>query len=121
MSKADQNDWDGKLSNIKVSKFSHPELYGDLVKVNQRDRGERLRTLAMLGLQSLNLSALVTGEPLAVPRTVEPEKNADADADAGSAVKNVHASEDTNQPPSNRTVERVTVNKSRRDALLGSM
>jgi hypothetical protein len=37
----------------------------------------------MLGLQSLNLSALVTGEPLAVPRNVEPEKN----GDAGSAEK----------------------------------
>jgi hypothetical protein len=117
VSKADQNDWDGKLSNIKVSKFSHPELYGDLVKVNQRDRGERLRTLAMLGLQSLNLSALVTGEPLAVPRNVEPEKN----GDAGSAEKNVQATEETNQPPSDRTVGRVSVNKSRRDALLGSM
>lgn len=119
MSKADQNDWDGKLSNIKVSKFSHPELYGDLVKVNQRDRGERLRTLAMLGLQSLNLSALVTGEPLAVPRTTEPAKN--GDGDAGSVVKNVEATADSNHAPSDRTVGRVTVNKNRRDALLGSM
>lgn len=117
MSKADQNDWDGKLSNIKVSKFSHPELYGDLVKVNQRDRGERLRTLAMLGLQSLNLSALVTGEPLAVPRSLGSEKN----GEAGPAVNNVDATAESNKPPSDRTVERVRVNTSRRDALLGSM
>lgn len=117
MSKADQNDWDGKLSNIKVSKFSHPELYGDLVKVNQRDRGERLRTLAMLGLQSLNLSALVTGEPLAIPRTVDTVQNNVKELE-GSNNEN---SDEPNQPLADRTVGKVPVNKSRRDALLGSL
>lgn len=48
--------WDGKFSNLKISEHSSPELYKELESMSARDRGERLRALALIGLQSLRLS-----------------------------------------------------------------
>ncbi len=49
--------WDGKFSNLKISKLAFPELYQELKDLQHKDRGDRLRFLAMLGLYSLhNLS-----------------------------------------------------------------
>ncbi|MCB5162612.1 hypothetical protein [Marinomonas algarum] len=46
--------WDGKISNLKISNESSKELFNELESLNARERCERLRTLATLGLYSLN-------------------------------------------------------------------
>ena len=54
--------WDGKISNLKISSLSYPELHLELSKMNHKERCDRLRSLAFIGLLSLKngigLSAL---------------------------------------------------------------
>lgn len=57
MKDASQAEWNGTLSNIKIFSTTYSELYNDLKNVPSRERGERIRMLAMLGLQSLKLTA----------------------------------------------------------------
>lgn len=57
MKNADQAEWNGTLSNIKIFPTTYSELYQDLKNVPSRERGERIRMLAMLGLQSLKLTS----------------------------------------------------------------
>lgn len=42
--------WDGKISNLRISDGAFPELFSELAEIKQRDRCDRLRLLATLGL-----------------------------------------------------------------------
>lgn len=42
--------WDGRFSNLKISETAYPELHRELSKMHHRERGDRLRSLAMIGL-----------------------------------------------------------------------
>lgn len=46
--------WDGKFSNLKISEQAFPELFRELESLHHKERSDRLRSLAMLGLYSLN-------------------------------------------------------------------
>jgi len=43
--------WDGTISKLRISHQVYPELFEDLKKIPQRERGERLRLLAYIGLR----------------------------------------------------------------------
>lgn len=43
--------WDGTISKLRISSQVYPELFENLKKIPQRERGERLRLLAYIGLQ----------------------------------------------------------------------
>lgn len=45
--------WDGKISNLKISEYAFPELHQELSRMQHKERGDRLRSLALLGLFSL--------------------------------------------------------------------
>lgn len=45
--------WDGKFSNLKISEHGYPELHRELAKLNFKERSDRLRSLATLGLYCL--------------------------------------------------------------------
>lgn len=45
--------WNGRFSNLRVSESSFPELHKELSPLNHKDRCDRLRVLAMIGLYSL--------------------------------------------------------------------
>lgn len=49
--------WDGVISKLKVSRTVYPELFTDLAGIGQRDRGERLRLLAYIGLQAMRIGS----------------------------------------------------------------
>ena len=42
--------WDGRFSNLKISETAYPELHRELSQMHHRERGDRLRSLAMIGL-----------------------------------------------------------------------
>ena len=42
--------WNGMFSNLKVSQAAHSELFYELSELNHKERSERLRTLATIGL-----------------------------------------------------------------------
>lgn len=44
------DEWSGKLSSLRISPGAYPELFAALEKVPAKDRAERLRSLATLGL-----------------------------------------------------------------------
>lgn len=49
------DEWDGVIAKLKVAKAVYPELFSDLSGVPQRERGERLRLLAYVGLQVIRM------------------------------------------------------------------
>lgn len=49
--------WDGTITKLKVSDAVYPELHKDLSNIPQRERGERLRLLAYLGLQAIKMGS----------------------------------------------------------------
>ena len=49
-----QNKWDGRISNLNISQDGQPELYEELATISPRARTERLRSLAFVGLLSVN-------------------------------------------------------------------
>lgn len=51
--------WDGRIRSFRIRESAAPELYRDLDALNGRDRGERVRTLATIGLAFLKRA----GEP----------------------------------------------------------
>ncbi|EGR2699365.1 hypothetical protein DUG79_18930 [Vibrio parahaemolyticus] len=54
------SDWDGKISNFKVSEQAFPELYQELSQMHHKERCDRLRCLAMLGMYALRGGAMTT-------------------------------------------------------------
>ncbi|MND15762.1 hypothetical protein D3C80_59930 [compost metagenome] len=48
--------WDGKISNLNISEQAFPELHAELSKMHHKARSDRLRSLALLGLYSLQIS-----------------------------------------------------------------
>lgn len=54
--------WDGTISKLRISDTVYPELYKDLLNVPQRERGERLRILAYLALQTLKMGSVAPPE-----------------------------------------------------------
>ena len=54
-------EWDGVIAKLKISGSVYPELFNDLHSVPQRERGERLRLLAYIGLQMVKMGALPVG------------------------------------------------------------
>lgn len=57
--RADSGAWEYEMSSIrvvvKIPLGTYPELVADLDRVAPRERAERLRLLAMIGLRDLNL------------------------------------------------------------------
>ncbi len=67
--------WDGKISNLNISEQAFPELHAELSKMHHKARSDRLRSLALLGLYSLQISGRMTApEPSGsgVPPVVPP-------------------------------------------------
>ena len=52
-----EDEWDGKITNLKISEEAFPELYHELSRLRRKARGDRLRALAFLGLHALRPSA----------------------------------------------------------------
>lgn len=53
--------WNGKFSNLRVSEGSFPELHEELSPLNHKDRCDRMRVLAMIGLYSLKGTGVAAG------------------------------------------------------------
>jgi hypothetical protein len=64
--------WDGKFSNLKISKLAFPELYQELKDLQHKERSDRLRSLAMLGLYSLQYMSHNKISSAALKGEVEP-------------------------------------------------
>ena len=60
MPKNESEKWDGTISKLRVSDTVYPQLYKDLMSVPQRERGERLRLLATLALQTQKMGSVVS-------------------------------------------------------------
>lgn len=45
--------WDGRIRNMTISEGGHPELYAELSRLHPKERSDRLRSLAFLGLHVL--------------------------------------------------------------------
>lgn len=70
--------WDGKFSNLKVSKQAFPELFRELESLHHKERSDRLRSLAMIGLYSLhNMGQNNGGSPVLVGQgsSTEPDSH----------------------------------------------
>lgn len=67
---------------VKIPTGTYPELCADLDKVNSRERAERMRLLAMIGLMSLKDSGQmvsnvsVSGHPMNERSAKPPERSA---------------------------------------------
>ncbi|MFC6674035.1 hypothetical protein [Marinobacterium aestuariivivens] len=60
--------WDGKFSNLKISEQGFPELFRELERLHHKERSDRLRSLAMIGLYSLyNIGQNNSGSPVSAP------------------------------------------------------
>ncbi|CAM5558457.1 hypothetical protein [Eoetvoesiella caeni] len=46
--------WNGTINGLVISEAANPELYFELQKTSHRDRSNRLRALALVGLFALN-------------------------------------------------------------------
>lgn len=51
--------WNGQITNFKISENSFPELYQELSHLHHRERSDRLRILAIIGLMKLKESSPV--------------------------------------------------------------
>lgn len=72
--------WDGKISNLNISDQAFPELHAELSKMHHKARSDRLRSLALLGLYSLQFSGrMMTPESsaLVLPSALPPEAPVD--------------------------------------------
>ncbi|AKJ36902.1 hypothetical protein GL272_19420 [Aeromonas veronii] len=67
--------WDGKISNLNISDQAFPELHAELSKMNHKARSDRLRSLALLGLYSLQISGKMTTPESPVQPLVTPEND----------------------------------------------
>lgn len=56
----DDKKWDGRITNIKVSDRTYPELYNELAMMQYKERSDRLKLLAYMGLMSLSRPMAVT-------------------------------------------------------------
>ena len=54
MTRKKNSKWDGQFSNLKISEQGYPELYRELAHLHHKERSDRLRSLALLGLYSLH-------------------------------------------------------------------
>lgn len=53
--------WNGKFSNLRVSEGSFPELHKELSPLSHKDRCDRMRVLALVGLYSLKGTGVAAG------------------------------------------------------------
>lgn len=42
--------WDGKISNMIITSHGYPELHAELEEMTPKERADRLRSLALIGL-----------------------------------------------------------------------
>lgn len=49
--------WNGKISNLTITRTAFPELYSALADMRHKARCDRLRSLALLGLYALMAQA----------------------------------------------------------------
>lgn len=65
--------WDGKLRSLTIDSESSPELFQELKALSGRARGERLRSLALIGLTVLksNTSVAVSLSPVEKEKKIE--------------------------------------------------
>lgn len=47
------DNWDGKISNLKISAQAYPELHSELSSMYHKERSDRFRSLALIGLFAL--------------------------------------------------------------------
>ena len=73
------NTWDGKISNMKISERSFPELYKELSVIQHRERSDRLRSLALIGLLCLSNS---NGGGLALQKASSNQSGKEPSSDA---------------------------------------
>lgn len=72
--------WDGKFSNLKISEQAFPELFRELESLHHKERSDRLRSLAMLGLYSLHfMGQNREGSPALVPQPSPQESEPHSD------------------------------------------
>lgn len=72
--------WNGEFRSLVVNEEANPELYEELARYSHRDRTNRLRTLALIGLFALqhrgrNVGPM-TGQDAGVPEPVRAENTA---------------------------------------------
>lgn len=96
------NSWDGKISNLKISNGSSKELFNELESLSAKERCERLRTLATLGLYSLNF----------LGQNSETKKGSNED---------VEPNEDIKEEPKTDNENVIEAQKTLKSKLLGSM
>lgn len=73
--------WDGKFSNLKISEQAFPELFRELELLHHKERSDRLRSLAMIGLYSLHFMGQNNGgSPALVSQgsSTEPDSHSDS-------------------------------------------
>ncbi len=59
--------WNGEFRSLVISEEGNPELYAELVRYESRDRTNRLRSLALIGLFAMQSRAMgVFGGAVAV-------------------------------------------------------
>lgn len=100
MSDEKKGGWDGSISNLRVSPKGHPELYNELSHMHHKERTDRLRSLAMLGLTVVQLSGNMRGL-------------------LGSGC--VGFSQDLNQRQTGQSARQAEIQKNLKTTLLGSM
>jgi hypothetical protein len=85
--------WDGKFSNLKISEQAFPELHRELADLHHKERSDRLRSLAMLGLYSLhNMGQNRAGPPATA--NLSPPNGADHDVSPGPSAHVAKTQED---------------------------
>lgn len=63
------NSWNGMFHNVRIRRGSHPELYQALEQVPQRERPERLRALAVIGLTFMGTGYTSVSREIVEPRS----------------------------------------------------
>lgn len=62
--------WNGEFRSLLVTEEGNPELYEELARYSHRDRTNRLRTLALIGLFALQTRGGSAGlSPIQIPNT----------------------------------------------------
>lgn len=64
-----KNVWDGNFSSLRICPNTHPALHASLSCLTARQRAERLKSLAMVGLamEKIGIGAIATGQGVAAP------------------------------------------------------
>ncbi len=65
--------WNGEFRSLIISEDAHPELYVELARYTNRDRTNRFRTLALLGLFALQTRGGTASTIVEKPMAMSPE------------------------------------------------